>query len=30
MSGNLDYKAAKSVHDFEAKSIKGEDVPLEK
>ncbi|CAD6241979.1 GSCOCT00009404001.3-RA-CDS [Cotesia congregata] len=30
MSGNLDYKSAKSVHDFEAKSIKGEDVPLEK
>ncbi|KAH0558140.1 probable phospholipid hydroperoxide glutathione peroxidase isoform X1 [Cotesia glomerata] len=30
MSGNLDYKSAKSVHDFEAESIKGEKVPLEK
>ncbi|KAK0081105.1 hypothetical protein PV325_012800 [Microctonus aethiopoides] len=28
MSGNLDYKSATSVHDFEANSIKGEVVPL--
>ncbi|XP_046746588.1 probable phospholipid hydroperoxide glutathione peroxidase isoform X1 [Diprion similis] len=30
MSGNPDYKAAKSVYDFTAKSIKDEDVPLSK
>lgn len=30
MSGNLDFKAAKSVYDFVVKSIKGQDVPLEK
>nr|UCR61000.1 peroxidase [Aphelinus asychis] len=30
MSGNDDYKSAKSVYDFVVKSIKGEDVPMEK
>ncbi|XP_058789613.1 uncharacterized protein LOC131663296 isoform X2 [Phymastichus coffea] len=30
MSGNEDYKSAKSVYDFVAKNIKGEDVPLAK
>ena len=30
MSGNEDYKSAKSVYDFTVKSIKGEDVPLSK
>ncbi|KAJ8668326.1 hypothetical protein QAD02_009989 [Eretmocerus hayati] len=29
MSGNQDYKSAKSVYDFTAKNIKGEDTPLE-
>ena len=28
MSGNDNYKEAKSIYDFTAKSIKGEDVPL--
>ncbi|XP_015116813.1 probable phospholipid hydroperoxide glutathione peroxidase isoform X2 [Diachasma alloeum] len=28
MSGNLDYKAATSIYDFEANSIKGNIVPL--
>ncbi|XP_031839436.1 glutathione peroxidase-like 1 isoform X1 [Nomia melanderi] len=28
MSGNENYKEAKSIYDFTAKSIKGEDVPL--
>jgi len=30
MSGNEDYKTAKSVYDFVANNIKGEPVPLEK
>ncbi|XP_014216158.1 probable phospholipid hydroperoxide glutathione peroxidase [Copidosoma floridanum] len=30
MSGNADYKSAKSVYDFIVKNIKGEDVPMEK
>ncbi|XP_015599538.1 probable phospholipid hydroperoxide glutathione peroxidase isoform X2 [Cephus cinctus] len=30
MSGNQDYKSAKSIYDFTVKSIKGEDVPLTK
>lgn len=30
MSGNEDYKSAKSVYDFVATNIKGEQVPLEK
>ncbi|XP_076303114.1 uncharacterized protein LOC143221600 [Lasioglossum baleicum] len=30
MSGNENYKEAKSIYDFTAKSIKGEDVPLSK
>lgn len=30
MSGNEDYKAAKSIYDFDAKNIKGEDVNLSK
>ncbi|XP_076751609.1 glutathione peroxidase-like 1 [Xylocopa sonorina] len=30
MSGNDNYKEAKSIYDFTAKSIKGDDVPLEK
>ncbi|XP_011308470.1 probable phospholipid hydroperoxide glutathione peroxidase isoform X1 [Fopius arisanus] len=30
MSGNQDYKSAKTIYDFEATSIKGEVVPLSK
>ena len=30
MSGNDNYKEAKSIYDFTAKSIKGEDVFLSK
>lgn len=30
MSGNDNYKEAKSIYDFTAKSIKGEEVPLSK
>ncbi|KAF7992110.1 hypothetical protein HCN44_001435 [Aphidius gifuensis] len=30
MSGNADYKSAKSIYDFEAVSIKGDVVPLSK
>nr|XP_050870092.1 uncharacterized protein LOC127073083 isoform X1 [Vespula vulgaris] len=30
MSGNQDYKSAKSIYDFTANSIKGEEVPLSK
>ncbi|KAI4492418.1 hypothetical protein M0804_002209 [Polistes exclamans] len=30
MSGNQDYKSAKSIYDFTAVSIKGEEVPLSK